>query len=624
MENSYERLSADINIYDNKRKKSENSQESNGTKETSFDLFQKSLIYIIINFRLQNNENENEFLKNVKIIKMILKKLIIKLLQKKSLEKVNEYTNNINNLIESKSIDKNLSYIIKIYILKICKYKLIKYHKLQKYDWNSVNLAWVYQMDIENSAYNSLPILFISIINNNYKSLLEEFNDIFYIQNGKKITDIKNYSKKDIINIFFDISLNLYLGKFKDKQNYTIPNDYIQFHNIMTKYLNTQSNSLYNEKQKLFLSKIYDSIHLSNKILSNKKIKKSKYLKILYCFKLIFLTLHTENFYSNFLSKNLTNLINNCYLPGGEPNKNININSYYEMKNFFKERKHGFGWSPGAYVCSCGYFYTIGDCAIPVITIECPSCQKKLGGYSHSILKREKHFRVFENENEQSDIIRHWPGAFDDYNKKNYILFEDYAKPIIKEIEECHKGFDNDINYCDFLDQSKIVRNINIITYRLLNLVFYSCLYVSIEFLDINKNENYLFEDYNKNYFDMMMKCWSLLKSLLKNKKINIFIFMNLIYQKFDDCVNNEDICSKYMIEVKERKLFESKINEIVEEVIENYEKFEKDYLKENEKYISLNLDSCEALVEEIEYEKYKNLYLEKFPLIKYFMLDKS
>ena len=621
MENLIEDSPSGKKINGNKKKKLKNSPESKKTKETPFDSFQKSLTYINTNFKSINEENTQEFKRNVKIIKTILKQTITKLLQKKSLEKINEYSNNINNLIESDNIDKNISYIIKIYILKICKKKLLKYHKLQKYDWNAVNLPWVYKMDIETSAYNSLPILFIPINNNDYKLLLEEFNNIFSNPNEENII---NYVKKYSINTLLDISFNIYLGKFKDNLNYTIPNDYKEFYNLITKYILNETNSLLNQKQKLFLSKIYDINHLSPKILSNPKIKKSKYIKILYCFKLIFLTLNTENFYSNLISKNITKLINNCYLPGGEPNKNIDINSYYEMKNFFKEHKRGGGWSPGAYVCSCGYFYTIGQCAIPVITIECPSCQKKLGGYSHSILKREKHFRVFENEKEQSDIIHHWPGAFDDFGVKNYILFEDYAKPIIKQIEECHKGFDNDTCYCDFLDQSKIVRNINIVTYRFLNLLFFGCLYISKEFLDINKDDDYKFEDCNKNYFDMMMKCWSLLKSLLKNKKVDIFIFMNLIYKKFDDCVNNNDICSKFMSEVKEREIFESKVNEIVEEILENYEKFEKEYLEENEKYVSLNLESCEALVEELEYEKYENLYLEKFPLIKYFMLDRA
>jgi hypothetical protein len=72
---------------------------------------------------------------------------------------------------------------------------------------------------------------------------------------------------------------------------------------------------------------------------------------------------------------------------------------------------------------------------------------------------------------------------------------------------------------------------------------------------------------------------------------------------------------------LKERNIFEDKIEEIIKENIKNYNKYKEIYLKENLKKLSpKKIENIKVIVNEVfEPEKYS----EKYPLFKYFMFTK-
>ena len=148
--------------------------------------------------------------------------------------------------------------------------------------------------------------------------------------------------------------------------------------------------------QKDFLSLIYSSNKMTNIFHPRiKSFKLDEYEMILYSYKCAFISSSSKpnSFYHKMFSKELVNIINSSYIPGGEPNDDLIISTYYEVKDLLQQTAT---YTPGYYICSCGLWYSLGRCSLPVETAECPNknCRKIIGGKGHKLEKREGHFRV--------------------------------------------------------------------------------------------------------------------------------------------------------------------------------------------------------------------------------------
>ncbi len=303
------------------------------------------------------------------------------------------------------------------------------------------------------------------------------------------------------------------------------------------------------------------------------------------------------------MSNNIKTIIENSYLPGGVPNINTLIKSYYDIKTDLELNNNA---SNGCYICSCNYFYTIAPCGLPNQIFKCPSCGKDIGGENYRLVEREGHFRIYLNEAQKSNVE----------NRSNYkpfksMLLKDFKKNIIdKELSINKKGF-NKILEKAFLDRNITVENIEPLTYRFLNFVLLSILYFNN---NINESDFNGKIDTNKSFIDYILIDWNIMsKELQENKNIDIRIFIQLILPQFINCIKEyEDFSTP-----EKKTEFEKKINDII---LNNLKEYSKDYNKYQNENSSLNsITQFEKIIRENEILNDE----EKFPNFKYFTSQK-
>ena len=75
----------------------------------------------------------------------------------------------------------------------------------------------------------------------------------------------------------------------------------------------------------------------------------------------------------------------------------------------------------GAYICSCGYTYSVGECTFPTVISKCPICNENIGGEHHILYKRVGHMRIFlNNESRKAKYSAEWEKLYGDYRKWDY------------------------------------------------------------------------------------------------------------------------------------------------------------------------------------------------------------
>ena len=83
------------------------------------------------------------------------------------------------------------------------------------------------------------------------------------------------------------------------------------------------------------------------------------------------------------------------------------------------------------------------------------------------------------------------------------------------------------------------------IEYRLMNLILYSHLFKSVLFT--NKKEKYVYNE-NISYLDMIKVNWTHLEKSLQEKNIDIYIFMNLIFNELYGYLNRKNKITERII----------------------------------------------------------------------------
>ena len=600
-------------------------------------LSKKYLEEAIKYFYYYENNNQNIYLNNIfklyciAYIKRYLIYYIDILYSKEKYQNFAEREDE-NNILYS-SIDKKYKKIILYYCLKLLLKHFENLEKFIKYFNDYINnkndiFGIKNYNDLINLKEESLinkPVLLLD----SKKKLNLEYNDLL------SKNDLNEKDKKLFCDLFLKNNSYDYLYTFLSNiiilyysnENKVKKDNYKNLMILINQELN-KGNQILDKNILSFINLIFEEKNFNERIIPKMgafeivKENLSKILILLYGLRFVFsLLTHLKNnipneqgFYLDLLTKNISSIIDTSFIPGNFPYTSLKIQSFYEIKRILKANPNNYG----AYLCSCGYHYSIDKCTFPTKEFKCPICKKKIGGTNHIIVRREGHIRVFYDEESRSRKLKH---TYADKSIPNKLLSE-LEKEINIEKEKLEKGMipcEKDF----FLKNHEKVRDMKEITFRFLNFVFYSFLFYSnIQGYIKDKNLiKYLIK--SMTCFEIMKKNWEKMHEILEN--ISVEIFINLIYeeiiQQFINCP---------ILKTKEDTLkFEKTINEIINNKIKDKNTIE-DLKKKNDDLIKINPNSFKSIIQEIfpyniysknDFPDFKYFYMSEFPGKQHFIL---
>ena len=420
----------------------------------SFEIFKKCVNYIENkDYAILNNKLG--FLYCIAFIKYYCYYLS-KIIQDEKYQNINK--KEIYSFLSDKS---NFKKVIKIYILKILNLLFVKNYNAFL---NVIEEKQIFfnDFDFNEKTLCSLNYLFLTNKKVDYYKELREKYLICKLDNFATNKIIIDYINGDNNNFlcFYDLIINEELSNLINSYKPEIFNKLSHF------LLDILNKSNLPQITKNIISLYYRINTFKEKILPLiKDISTQDYEILLYSYKLaVIASLSKKEFiYSKILSPNILEYINNLYIPGGEPNDSLKIKSGYEIKKYLDN-----GAKDGVYMCSCNYWYVIDRCGRPLQKEKCLNCGQFIGGTKHKLEERQGHVRIIR-DNEENDGT------------------QKYLSQLMKEVEyeqNMHiKGFKK-VKFDFFIDSNKKVRNMNNITYRFLNFIFFaSSLVILFEYL---------------------------------------------------------------------------------------------------------------------------------------------
>ena len=449
------------------------------------------------------------------------------------------------------------------------------------------------------STYNQLLL-----INSFYESDKQIFTNLF----------LENNSYEYLYTFLSNIVILIYcsLEHSERRQNY------IDYLSTIKQYLNTKD--LIKDKDILdFFNTFFDIQIINEKIIpkfgkenDNDRRKMKKIIILIYGLRFIFSILvnskkdknNKDGFYFKLLTKKISSTIDDSFIPGNFPNITLKVKTFDIIKkNLIKEPL-----KYGAFVCSCGYHYSISKCTFPTMEMECPICKKIIGGKKHILVRRKGHIRIFFDEQSKNIKLNH------SYSDKDvpYKYLNDYENEVKQEKNILIKGIKPiDIDF--FKKKEENYRGIKDITYRFLNFILYSFLFYSSikEFIKDKDLKKYIIE--SMTCFDIIETNWDLIQEILGEIKIEVFlnIIFDKIIEKFIECpqLYNANVSSD----------FEKDIDLLIKNKLSNKDIIES-YTKKNIDLINISPISNKSIIQEA-YPSYK--YPEdKYPDFKYFYLS--
>ena len=455
---------------------------------------------------------------------------------------------------------------------------------------------------------------------------------------------LRSFIKVIEIDIFISLSINKiisnygfkdYLQKKTEYQQYLSSCNSIIFEkNHETDIISGTDNKIFNDNLINLLSLFFD-YEKYNKIIKplierNNVLNPELFEIILFGFRLCVQTLDIKEnqnlLYSSLFNKNCLKNLKKSYIPGNDNIDNIKLNSFFQIE----EHLLTLPADTGCYVCSCGFYYSIGPCGFPTqgYVFKCLECkeyigygEKKIpekGAPNHGMVLRPGHYRIFKDEAQKKEQMNLYDEI--DENIPN-ITLEKYRKEVIQPILDNSSFGLNKISKSLFLKKDKNIRKMSQITYRLLNFLIYNHLFYAYCLNYISKEElekNVLHE--KMTCLEIMQNDWELLKEALEAKNITfIQIFINLIFKRLSNLIKE----CKLMTKQEEREQFEIKVEELINNCIKEYPEYEKKYLKYNEDNLGLDSYNFKTIVSEI-IQPTEDIYKEEeYPYLKYFTFTK-
>ena len=111
---------------------------------------------------------------------------------------------------------------------------------------------------------------------------------------------------------------------------------------------------------------------------NNEKFSQEQFEIMCYSLRFILQSAQSKNnnFYNNLLTPQCKEYISNNFIPGTLPYNNIVINSYYILNELLRIPQHPTE-KTGFYVCTCGQYYTLGNCTCPNGKFPCKNVNYK-------------------------------------------------------------------------------------------------------------------------------------------------------------------------------------------------------------------------------------------------------
>ena len=512
---------------------------------------------------------------------------------------------------------------VRIFMAKCIRKHFNSYGELTGLNWTEYNLAFMHDYAKVAGIPHVFNVALLDIQKMNvYNSIDRHFTGMLNNQQ-QQINEVQRLIKDNSFLHFHNLCVNRILSTIQKQEGYD-GQTYQQ--------LSTASNTLFSkliqdniltERSKKVLDLFYNREQFKNKILPIvKTMKVSEYETFIYYYKCAMLAVSTGKgkYYNNLLSENTKDTVKANHNPGANPiinPKTVGLETLREEFETGKDRKKGDGYwpySPGLYVCDCGIAYSIENCSLPVYQSKCSNCNQDIGGQGHEFRdNRPGHVRVFQNMDEQNVILNFCRDRRWDLRGK-HVQYNDYKARINQEIANEPKGIPK-VKFGHFLDDMK-VRNMDKLTYRLLNLIFNSTLYFANLANLISDQELKEFICEGHSCLELMKHDLKMINNSLKTKNIkSISIFLNIIIPKLLPIINNNS-----SFDTKEQRInFETQVDNLIKNELASYQNTLKQYQTQNNNILGLNSESFESIIDELNTPSEINAT--KYPLVKYFIL---
>ena len=488
---------------------------------------------------------------------------------------VNINWNEINKILDDKNeMNESIRKMRNLYIWRLYCKKFDNFDQFENFNFNDKNIAIYRELlekleDEKNKPKYIFNNSFITPNNfNNYRKLI--------LDSEKKI-DI-NYNE---INQNFDLLYSFFVNKTISYIYGTEKDEVIK--KMKTIYDEQKDKLIFGEEGKVLFNYLlnYDLFenNISKKI-SDKELTQNEFEILLYSLRFIFNSQinNQECFYNNILKNNTYEFIINNYIPGSFPSQTLFSQAYYDIEQKLQRNRFGMGY----YVCKdCGFFYEVPPCTFPIEAGKCPS-NHDIGGRDHICFKKD--IRVFYQEGDFNKLANEWPGHDDWLNSFVHADLKTFkAEYVDKNQAKIKKGIMlSDIKE---VEKNNPIRDIHIITFRILHFILYSYLLGSQILGNITQQQIAHFLINGKDtqtLFNIIKIDWELLQSSLNELGIEKNqIFLNMIFEKLIEFIVN-------LKEVNtENKLlsFEREVDKYITEIISS----EESLLKLNQDYKEMN-----------------------------------
>ena len=532
------------------------------------------------------NNNDNNILKlyaiaYIKTFCYYLVEINYEHFEKCNFEQITNLLNNENEKIYS------ISNMIIMYILRLFFKKCKNYDKFQSFNFEERKF-YIFDKIIKEKEDKDIYIFKESFIPKNKLDFYNKLSiEIDKLINTKKINVSIFNEINENFDSFYCLLVNKHLsflyGNEDDKQKY--------IDNLKLIYeLTNEKIDLEEEGKKLYQYIMnYDLLekNVFDKI-SNKKLNQDEFEILLYSLRfLLNIQMNKKKcFYNELLKKNIFLIINSNYIPGAFPSTNEFIKSYHDLEEDFKIIEN-----LGYYICKdCGFLYRVLYCTCPTQTGKCPNGHI-IGGSNERCSKMD--IRVFPDEESLKK------------GKKNdsFIVktLEEFKKEYVDQyLDKVTKGIIKDYRTIEF-ERNEPVRNLHIITYRLLNFILYSNILGAfiLNYLTNEEMRHFLIKYLHPDtLFCIVKKDWNFLNNSLKEIGIeNIQVFINIIFIKIIELMINLESVET----IEKLNLFEKSVNDYILKIIsnkENIKNLNEEYHKINSEMLSLNPQSFKEIIQ--------------------------
>ena len=594
-----------------KRQFNENDNEMYTTliKGNNEQYFREAIDHLhksFVELKEENKDNDLDTIKkymSIAYIKSYLSKLVDIIMDPTKLQKVGGVEEIINDDVKRHGNSKETR-IIQIYILKLIYQKCGSYEKFKMNKFEDQNIRWLGEFSLESKCKAEIDFAFVNLEQyNSYKLLF----DSGYATNFGN-NNIENKASTIITNglfNYFDLMYNTVISNninpnYKNNDTYK---KYLTFGKELIKFL--QINKETRDILSLFIEPETNLKNEFEMFMIGLKLTLS-------C------TLANENsFYRQLVSYNIEKTLKDSYIPGGEPENKRLFNSYLMIRDFLNTQ----GPTYGAYIC-CDQYYFFDPCGYPNEKHTCPVCNLPTHIKPHTLEKRKDangnytNYRIYKNEEYKQESERQYWVHNEDTIPFKY--FRDFEEMVNKEKEKHLKGINNpeaNLNLDFFRDNTKEIRTLSQVSYRLLSFVLYCSIFYSHKANYITKEKLDSLMIDKKDPILMIRENWKQLKSLLLKQRVdNIIIFMNMIFPKLAELIKN----STSMSQKDERIAFETTINTFVTNSINEYLQYKPKYEPKNREILQTDSNSIQSIVK----ESYSPEFYSKddYPFYEFFM----